>query len=75
VRYRVVKELNHWGERVQKSVFEIYIPDGYLEDMIERIKKYLEENDSFRIYRYRKGMNKYIGTAEFVYIPEKVIVK
>lgn len=61
VRRKVIRELNGWGNRVQKSVFEVYIPIGELERMNERISKLLENNDSYRVYFKDKSRNEYIG--------------
>ncbi len=68
VRRKVIRELNSWGNRVQKSVFEVYIPGGELEKMNKRISKILGENDSYRVYFKDISRNKYFGknTEEFV---------
>jgi len=64
IRRRIVKELNAWGNRVQKSVFEIAIPVGELEDMKKRIKAYLGNHDSFRVYFKDRYRNEFLGKEE-----------
>lgn len=74
VRYRVVKELNKWGERVQKSLFEIYITQGDLDFLIIQIKKYLDINDSFRIYKKGNYYNNFVGKHEIIYVYKELAV-
>ncbi|MBC8213777.1 MAG: CRISPR-associated endonuclease Cas2 [Candidatus Marinimicrobia bacterium] len=68
VRQKIVKELNRWGNRVQKSVFEIFIYPRDLEKMKKRIQPYLENNDSFRLYLKDRSRNTYLGNNEVEFI-------
>lgn len=68
VRRKVIKELNRWGNRVQKSVFEIFIHAGDIEKMQKRIQSYLQKNDSFRFYMKDRSRNTYLGKNEEEFI-------
>ena len=49
-RNKVVKVLESYGVRVQKSAFECYANERRLGDLKDRLKKYIEDDDSIRIY-------------------------
>ena len=50
-RYRVIKVLERFGVRVQKSVFEANLSEKQWEQIIKEVGYWLnEEEDSFRMY-------------------------
>ncbi|MEA3287263.1 MAG: CRISPR-associated endonuclease Cas2 [Candidatus Marinimicrobia bacterium] len=49
-RYRVNKIIGSWGQRVQKSVYEISIPDEESTGFQLSLKKLMGESDSIRFY-------------------------
>ncbi len=57
-RRRLAKTLADYATRVQKSVFETYLPGEAREEMLDRIRKILDEDeDSLRIYpMHRDGL-------------------
>ena len=56
IRNKVVKELESYGVRIQKSAFECYVDDSRLSRMIVKIQKVTGENDSVRIYSPSKSV-------------------
>jgi len=49
--YRVARELGNFGVRVQKSVFECHLDGEQLEDLQQRLAKWIDENeDQVRYY-------------------------
>ncbi|HPP02658.1 MAG: CRISPR-associated endonuclease Cas2 [Candidatus Omnitrophica bacterium] len=49
-RSRVEKILLRYGQRVQKSVYEIRLPLHNLQSVVRECQSYLEECDSLRFY-------------------------
>jgi len=50
-RQKVAKYLESIGERVQKSVFEMYLTPPELEKLLKRARKFLDEReDALRVY-------------------------
>jgi len=49
-RYRVNKMLGSWGQRVQKSVYEITIPGAEYGVLQDKLKKLMGSGDSIRFY-------------------------
>ena len=49
-RNKVVHILESYGIRVQKSAFECYADDIKIQRMLARLKHWVRENDSIRIY-------------------------
>ena len=50
-RLKVAKALEAQGDRVQESVFEVFLTARDLEKLIKRIRRFLKpEEDSLRIY-------------------------
>jgi len=68
IRRKIVRELNRYGNRVQKSVFEIFIHARDLREMKKRIQKVLQKNDSFRVYLKDRSRNAYLGDSESEFI-------
>ncbi len=50
-RNKMVKHLEAFGNRVQKSAFEALLPHSKYCDMINGIKKIITNEDNIRIYR------------------------
>ncbi len=50
VRNKVVKRLETYGVRVQKSAFECYVDDGRYRNLVARLNGLVGEKDSIRIY-------------------------
>jgi CRISPR-associated protein Cas2 len=51
-RIRVSSELENFGSRVQKSVFECHLDESHVEDLKERIEKEIRpDQDRVRYYR------------------------
>ena len=50
-RNKVVKILESYGIRVQKSAFECYVDDDRGSKLLLRLKKCVGQNDSIRVYR------------------------
>ena len=73
-RNKVVKELESYGIRVQKSAFECYVDEERLSRLSRRLHAIHGENDSIRIYSncecYDVGKRKDVG----LYIQETVIL-
>jgi len=49
-RYRVNKMLGSWGQRVQRSVYEIVIPETEFALLQNKLKKLMGRGDSLRFY-------------------------
>jgi len=50
-RLKVARHLESLGERVQKSVFEVYLTPGELEKCLRRLSRLIkEQEDSLRVY-------------------------
>ena len=56
-RYRVNKLLGSWGQRVQKSVYEIAIQVSEFEKLQRGLKKVMGEWDSMRFYKQTDTQN------------------
>ena len=54
-RNKIVRLLEAYGWRVQKSAFECYLDDAQLSSIEESIQKIVSENDSVRIYVIRES--------------------
>ena len=49
--YRVARELGNFGARVQKSVFECHLNEKQLEELQQRLAKWIDgEQDQVRYY-------------------------
>ncbi len=49
-RNKVVKELESYGKRVQKSAFECYVDEARQKRLVSKLTGIAGENDSIRIY-------------------------
>lgn len=54
-RNRVAREMEDWGQRVQRSVFECELDETRVESLIEELKKLTDEEDVVRLYRLCEG--------------------
>jgi CRISPR-associated protein Cas2 len=58
---RVAKTCESYGQRVQKSVFEVTVSDKTYERMKRRLLKMVNEGeDSIRFYKLPKGREKHV---------------
>jgi len=49
-RQRVANMLLNYGDRLQMSVFEAQLSEDDVKDILKRAEKYVDKEDSFRIY-------------------------
>lgn len=54
-RNKISKELLNWGIRVQYSVFECELEPQHIERMKKRLLRFIEKEDSLRIYYLCSG--------------------
>ncbi len=77
-RSKVAKAMEALGERVQKSVFEVYLNAAELEKLLKRLKKLIDEReDSVRVYNLCaacKGKVRTLGQGQVTPPPGLVIV-
>lgn len=50
-RLKVAHLLEGWGERVQYSVFEVWVTQEEMADLMEKLAPHVDEEGSIRIYR------------------------
>ncbi len=67
-RTHVAKRLKDYGTRVQYSVFECILPEEKFRELINRLRKFVEEEDSIRFYKICENCRKKI----FIYGRGKV---
>ena len=77
-RLKVAKELEAVGERVQYSVFEVFLTSSELKKLKKRLKKRVDiKEDSVRIYflcnQCREKAEEF-GVGEFTKPPEVTII-
>jgi CRISPR-associated protein Cas2 len=76
-RTRLVKRLGRYAQRVQRSVFEAYLTDPLLDQMIRTLRDTIEPTDDVRIYRLCKTCREQeicLGAAEPFPIVETIII-
>ena len=75
-RTKLAKWLLNYGVRVQKSVFEAYLDEETLGDMIEGAKQYIASVDSLRVYSISKTAyeRKLTLGTEFEYVPTTNVI-
>lgn len=60
---RVAKACEGYGQRVQKSVFECTLDAADLEELLDRLRREMdEEEDSLRIYRLQEPRSRHLVT-------------
>jgi len=75
-RTKLAKTLETFGIRVQKSVFEAFLDEDFVTEMVEAITPYVSEQDTVRIYELSKRAynNKMVIGTLFDYIPQDDII-
>ena len=73
-RNKMVKHLESFGNRVQKSAFEALLPHAKYHDMIEGIKKIIAIDDNVRIYRLNSSNEVLLLGAGDTTYEENVII-
>lgn len=77
-RTKLSKYLESIGDRVQKSVFEIYLTPQELEKLLKRLEKFIEKKeDSVRVYflcETCRGKVRNIGQGKVTSPPGVVII-
>jgi len=76
-RSRVERLLQRYGNRVQKSVFEISISINDLTALLEKSKEFLEATDSLRVYQLCltcRRASKNLADTEWRNRPDQLVV-
>ena len=74
-RLAMVKLLESYGKRVQKSAFEALLTIKTYRKIVSSIEKIIREDDNIRIYKLNSSNEVLlIGTSETVYDDEVIIV-
>lgn len=74
-RYRIDKVLKGWGERVQRSVFEVLLTKNNLEALLAELRPLMDEQeDSIRIYPVTANDKQLCLGVESVYITDESII-
>lgn len=74
-RNHLVKILNEYGFRVQKSAFEALIEPNKYKNLIKRIKDIPDSSDSIRVYKIQgKGAVEIYGTKFYIEQEEAIII-
>ena len=74
-RLRMVKLLESYGNRVQKSAFEALLSNRKYEELLKQIPHIITENDNVRIYRLNSSNEVILfGATETVYEESVIII-
>lgn len=74
-RAKMVKLLESYGRRVQKSAFEVLISNSQYNVLIDKIGKVMDQEDNVRIYRLNSSNEVLLlGTSMTIYEDEVIIV-
>lgn len=74
-RNGMVKVLEGYGIRVQKSAFETLVTDQKYREMIKKIQNLITEQDNVRIYKLNSSNEVSIfGSSDTIYEEEVIIV-
>jgi len=76
-RAKLARYLESLGARVQGSVFEIYLTDQLLKQVLKKCKPWIKEEDSLRIYplcETCRGKINIIGKGDLTPGPGLVII-
>lgn len=73
-RNKIVRLLEAYGWRVQKSAFECYLDDAQLSSIEKSIQKIVSENDSVRIYVIRESCNSFASEEIFGLFSDLLII-
>lgn len=78
IRYRVGNALSRYGNRVQRSVFEVTMPsETELARLAQEIQELLEPEDDMRFYALCRACRRRSRTAEgtqIAYFPAAVVI-
>lgn len=72
-RLKMVKLLEGYGIRVQKSAFEALITERKYQEMVARIERIAEEEDNVRIYRLNSS-NEVVVLGDSVDIADEEVI-
>lgn len=74
-RNKMVKHLESFGNRVQKSAFEALLPANKYRDMIKGIMEIIANEDNVRIYRLNSSNEVLLlGTGDTMYEENVIII-
>jgi CRISPR-associated protein Cas2 len=73
-RYRLVKLLNGYGFRVQKSAFEAMLTESKYQKLIKALPPYAKEGDSIRVYKIHGSSAVTVFGENYSVEDEEVIV-
>lgn len=74
-RQNMVKFLESYGRRVQKSAFEVLVTQQQYNDITEKIPNLISDEDNVRIYRLNSSNEVILyGESESAYEDEVIIV-
>ena len=73
-RTRFAKVMEGYGKRVQKSGFEVRIPEKKFQELLKLIPKYCTSEDSIRVYRITGDNLVYKWGADIGYLSEDVVI-
>lgn len=74
-RNKMVKHLESFGNRVQKSAFEALLPSNKYRDMIKGVMEIIENEDNVRIYRLNSSNEVLLlGTGDTMYEENVIII-
>lgn len=74
-RNKMVKLLESYGIRVQKSAFEALLDYGRYSELLLLIPKIIDNDDNVRIYRLNSSNEvKLYGESDTIYVDEVVVV-
>lgn len=72
-RNKIIKLLEQYGNRVQKSAFEILISEKEIKKLVSNIKEIIEVEDDVRIYKLN-NQNEIISLGNNLYISEENVI-
>lgn len=74
-RLKMVKHLEAYGTRVQKSAFEALLLGHKYREMIDGIKKIIEQEDNVRVYRLNSSNEVILlGNSDTMYEENIIII-
>jgi len=74
-RNQMVKLLESYGNRVQKSAFEALLTDRQYREIVNRISLVIDNEDNVRLYRLNSSNEVILlGSTETVYEEEVIII-
>lgn len=74
-RLKLMRFLQGFGYRVQKSAFEAFLKENVYQKMLDGLKRYVSEEDSIRIYRLNRNCSVTVyGISEETLPMETIII-